>query len=285
MPLTVRPLSPTLGAEVAGANVLDFDATQFAGLRQALIAHQVVFLRDQPALSPAHQLAFAKWFGPVHVHPSLRARGDLDAERAVLRFYTSEKSRTVAGNRWHTDVSHDAEPPSCSILQLHTVPAAGGDTLFASQYAAYAALSDRMRALLQGLTAHHSGYAGARNRARQGSLQQPAFRHDGIDWTEADHPVVIRHPDSGRPALYVNHEFTECINGLPPHEADWLLHFLTDHAARVDFQYRFQWTPNSIAIWDNRCVQHYAVWDYYPHERRGHRVSVVGGVPQMWRAE
>ena len=134
-----------------------------------------------------------------------------------------------------------------------------------------------MKALLRGLTAHHSG---------EGPYRR-LFKFETTDasgsWPEADHPIVRHHPDSGRPALYVNREFTERINDLPRLEAKALLEFLFNHVEQVAFQCRFQWTGNAIAIWDNRCVQHHAIWDYWPNERRGHRVSVRGERPLMWQ--
>ena len=274
MPLETRALTPTIGGEITGADLIDLSDQQFEEIRRAFVMHSVIFFRDQPALSPAQQIAFAKRFGPIHVHPA--ARG-YDAEYpGLMKMRTTEETRVAAGNRWHSDVSCDEEPPYATILQLHQVPANGGDTLFASMYAAYAALSPQMRGLLRGLTAHHSGEGPYRK------LFKFEAKDSAGSWPEADHPVVRLHPESGRPGLYVNREFTEHLNGLPRLEAKALLDFLLDHVEQVAFQCRFQWTENAIAVWDNRCVLHHAIWDYWPAERSGHRITVRGERPVMW---
>ena len=282
MAMEVTPATPTLGAEVTGIDVLDLDEAGFAQLHQALVDHSVLILRDQPALTPDQHLAFAQRFGPVHVHPfhRLGARQPaVDDKAGLLPIRTTAESRVAPGNRWHSDVSCDDQPPQASILQLHHIPPVGGDTLFASMYAAYDALSDRMKRLLDGLTARHSGEESYRKLFRVGTVDPSAT------WPEVDHPVVRRHPDSGRPALYVNREFTESLNDLPKEEGRALLEFLFAHAERVDFQCRFRWTTNAIAIWDNRAVLHHAMWDYWPAERRGQRVSVTGERPEAWRLD
>ncbi|MEM7364013.1 MAG: TauD/TfdA family dioxygenase [Pseudomonadota bacterium] len=274
MSLEIKPLTPHFGAEVIGADVTQLDEQSFAELFNAFTDWSVIFLRDQKALTETEHMAFARQFGEVHVHPSARGR---EAEfPGLMRMQTNSESRVAAGNRWHSDVSCDENPPQASILQLHEIPPVGGDTLFASLYAAYDALSDRMKDLLDGLTAQHSGEEPFRHLFR--------FKNEtGATWPENDHPIIRKHADSGRPALYVDREFTKKINDLPKEEARALLEFLFSHTERVDFQCRFQWSQNAIAIWDNRCVLHHALWDYWPAERRGHRVSVVGEKPMMWR--
>ena len=274
MTLTIKPLTPALGAEVTGADLLNLTEVQFDEIFKAFVDHSVIFLRDQPGLTPEQHSAFARRFGEIHVHPAARGR---DAEYpGLMRMQTTETTRVAAGNRWHSDVSCDEMPPQASILQLHKIPSLGGDTLFSSSYAAYEALSDRMKVMLDGLTALHSG--------------EEAFRHlfkfnssEGAPWPENHHPIVRKHIDSGRPSLFVDREFTKRIDDLPKEEGAALLQFLFDHSERVDFQCRFTWTENAIAIWDNRCVLHHAMWDYWPEERRGHRISVVGERPVAWR--
>lgn len=277
--LSIAPLTPTIGAEVTGANVLDLDDATFAELFAAFTAHSVIFLRDQPALSVEQHLAFAARFGEVHIHPFARYGGDKvdpDRHRGVLNIRTTAENRVASGNRWHSDVSCDTQPPQASILQLHQVPPSGGDTLFSSLYAAYETLSDQMKTYLDSMTAKHSGEESYRK------LFQAAMTDPNATWPEADHPIVRRHPDSGRPALFVDREFTESINGLPKDEGKAVLDFLFAHTERANFQCRFRWSENAIAIWDNRCALHHAMWDYWPHERRGRRVSVRGETPIAW---
>lgn len=277
MTAQVTPLTPILGAEVSGLNVLDLDDAQFAELFAAFTRHSVIFLREQPPMTEAQHYDLARRFGEVHVHPFARESVSLDENPypGLLRIRTTESSRVASGNRWHSDVSCDERPPQASILQLHQVPTVGGDTLFASLYAAYEALSPQMKGYLDGLTAHHSGEESYRKLFQRKTAP-------GSSWPEADHPIVRRHPDSGRPALYIDREFTESINDLPKDEGRALLDFLFAHTERANFQCRFRWTENAIAIWDNRCVLHHAMWDYWPQERRGHRVSVQGEQPLMW---
>ena len=277
MSLRIEPLTPTLGAEVEGVDLANLSDDQFQELFAAFVDHSVIFLRDQPALTPAQHSAFARRFGEIHVHPAARGR---EAEfPGLMKMQTNKETRVAAGNRWHSDVSCDAEPPQASILQLHKIPPVGGDTLFASLYAAYDALSERMQKLLDGMTALHSGEEPFRH------LFQFKFRADesNASWPENDHPIIRKHADSGRPALFVDREFTRSINDLPKEEGKALLGFLFEHTERADFQCRFRWSENAIAIWDNRCVLHHAMWDYWPAERHGRRISVVGERPQAWQ--
>jgi taurine dioxygenase len=271
--LITHLLTPTFGAEIEGADVLNLTDAQFHEIFRIWTEHSVVFFRDQPALTPEQHTAFARHFGEIHVHPAARGR---DTEYpGLLRMQTHKETRVAAGNRWHTDVSCDECPPQASILQLHKIPPVGGDTLFANLYAAYDALSDRIKRMLDGLTALHSGEESFRHLFR--------FQSGGNMWPENDHPVIRKHPDSGRPVLFVDREFTKRINELPKDEGKAILEFLFDHTERVDFQCRFRWSENAIAVWDNRCVLHHALWDYWPAEREGHRISVVGEKPLMWK--
>ena len=267
--LQVDPVSPVIGGEVSGIDLtspLD-DATLHA-LKQALAQHLVLFFRDQDLTVERHK-ALGRQFGSLHVHPA----APKDAEHPeVLVVHADEKVRFVAGSLWHSDVSCDTEPPMGSILRIVQVPSLGGDTLFASMYAAYDALSDRMRQLLGGLTAVHEGEQYYRDRYGSEDLRDATH-------PVAEHPVVRTHPITGRQALYVNEGFTTRLKGLPASESDALLAFLFKHCAHAAFQCRFHWQPHSIAFWDNRCTQHLAIWDYYPEVRHGYRVTIQGDRP------
>ncbi len=165
------------------------------------------------------------------------------------------------------------EPPMGSILYIRQCPPRGGDTLFANMYAAYDALSDRMKTYLDGLTALHDGEQTYRGLyANYGVTDRP-------EYPRAEHPVVRTHPVTGKKALYVNRGFTSHIVGLPRDESDAILAYLYSHAENPLFQCRFRWTGNAIAFWDNRCTQHRAMWDYWPHTRSGTRVTVKGERP------
>ncbi len=274
--LDINPLTPFMGAEINGVDLRRSDQVLIGQIQKVLQQYSVVFFRDQPALSPAEHSALANAFGPIHVHPAAPQGSEFPG---VLKIEARRDTKVAAGNRWHSDVSCEQEPPYVSILQLHEIPPVGGDTLFASMYAAYEALSPRMKQMLDGMSARHSGEWSYRHLFKY----QPHEPADG--YPEAVHPVVIRPSGSDRPALYVNREFTVELEDLPQAEGQALLEFLFDHAERADFQCRFRWSSDAIAIWDNRSTQHFAMWDYWPHSRKGRRVSVRGPRPQMWYLE
>ncbi|MGH7916649.1 MAG: TauD/TfdA dioxygenase family protein, partial [Candidatus Binataceae bacterium] len=205
----------------------------------------------------------------LHIHPA--PLGVLEGHREIVIIKADENSSHIAGEEWHSDVSCDAEPPLGSVLYLKEAPPAGGDTLFASMYAAHDALSDSMRRFLGGLTAIHDG-----SRNYQGRRLDP--RRPG-EFPRAEHPVIRTHPETGRKALFVNRLFTTRLVQLTERESDVILQMLFRHVENPAFQCRFRWEPDSVAFWDNRCTQHMALWDYYPHRRYGHRVTIAGDKP------
>jgi taurine dioxygenase len=268
--IEVRPIAPHIGAEVGGIDLRQAGSRQIAEIRAALLEHQVLFFRDQ-MFDLDSQKAFGRQFGELHVHPGVPGPA---GHPEVLPVHTDAKSTYVAGESWHSDVSCDAEPPMGSILHLRVVPAVGGDTLFASMYAAYEGLSARMKAYLEGLTATHDGEPYYRGR----------YKDKGVDdrgklYPRAVHPVVRTHPETRRKALYVNRMFTTRINDVSREESEAILAYLVGHCARPEFQVRFRWRENSVAFWDNRCAQHMALWDYYPQTRSGFRVTIKGDKP------
>jgi taurine dioxygenase len=270
--IEATPLSPYLGAEIGGIDLTKkLSSAQMDDLRAASAAYQVIFFRDQK-LDYDSLKALGRCFGELFIHPNTAGP---EGHPEISRLHADSNSDRIVGERWHSDASCDPEPPLGSILYLHTVPPIGGDTCFASQYAAYDDLSDRMKAYLEGLTALHDGTTSYRDSDLARGLYKP-----GKAYPWAMHPVVITHPVTKRKALFVNGGFTIRINELSEFESAGLLKFLTEHAARSDFQIRFRWRPHSVAFWDNRCVQHMAVWDYYPNTRSGFRVAIKGAKPQ-----
>ena len=254
--------------DVSLANALS--NRQVEELHCALAEHLVLFFRDQPMDVEAHK-RFGRYFGELHIHPSTPGP---QGHPEILPIHADANSRRINGEYWHSDVSCEEEPPMGSILYLHTVPPCGGDTLFASQYAAYDALSSGMKVYLEGLTATHSGdHIYRRNNALMG------IPESGKSYPRASHPVVRTHPVTGRKALYVNGEFTTQIDGLSREESRAILDFLCEFGTREEFQVRFRWRAHSVAFWDNRCVQHQALWDYYPQTRSGRRVTIRGDRP------
>ncbi|WP_419940649.1 TauD/TfdA dioxygenase family protein [Candidatus Palauibacter sp.] len=267
---TIRPVTPVIGAEVEGVDLGALDDAGFEAIRDALMAHGVLFFRNQD-ISIESQKALGARFGELVVHPN---DPGLEGHPEVMRIHADEHSVRATGERWHSDVSCDPTPPMGSILRMHTVPEAGGDTLFANMYATHEALSDRMKALLDGLAAIHDGGPYYRE------VNRLIGRDDGgREYPSSEHPVVRTHPVTGRKALFVNQMFTVRIAGLPPGESEAVLDFLFRHVQRPDFHCRFRWRENSIAFWDNRCTQHHAIWDYFPHVRSGYRVTVRGEPP------
>ncbi|HEX2850820.1 MAG TPA: TauD/TfdA family dioxygenase [Acidimicrobiales bacterium] len=268
--ITVEELTPTIGAFVHGVDLAALDDATWEEIAAAFARHLVLFFRGQP-ISAEAQMALGRRLGDLHLHPAAPSLRD---HPEVMIIHADERSKVVAGNGWHTDVSCDERPPMATILRMETVPPSGGDTLFASMYAAYERLSEPMKAFLAGLTAKHESrhvYAG-----RYGTDESQS--RDGT-FPSAVHPVIRTHPATGRKALYVNRAFTTRIRELSPGESRALLDFLFAHQENVEFQCRFRWEPDSIAMWDNRCAQHFAVWDYFPNVRHGYRVSVVGERP------
>lgn len=265
--ITVERASPAVGAFVSGVQVADLDEEAFGEVRRALNEHCVVFFRDQSLTVPQH-IAFGRRFGELDVHP---AAANATGHEEILVISADENSDRANGEAWHSDVSCQSQPPAQSILHIKEVPPAGGDTLFASMYAAYEALSGPMKRYLEGMTAVHDGehiYRGLYT----GVADKP-------EYPRAKHPVVRTHPETGRKCLFVNRSFTTHIVGVPRDESDAVLGYLYDHIEHPNFQVRFRWEPDSIAIWDNRSAQHRAVWDYWPHRRYGHRVTVKGDTP------
>ncbi len=268
--IKVRPLTPVIGAEVEGVDLAAPLGNQaFQEVHDALMAHLVIFFRDQDITLEQH-MAFGRRFGELHVHP---AAPQPEAHPEVLVIHADADSKFVAGHGWHSDVSCDAEPPMGSILRLTEVPEPGGDTLFASMYAAYEGLSDRMQGFLSGLVAEHASEHVFRGRyGLKGKMRDD-------DYPKSEHPVVRTHPVTGRKALFVNHGFATRIGDMKRAESRALLDFLFDHVKTPEFQCRFAWRPDSIAFWDNRCTQHRALWDYRPQRRHGFRITIKGDRP------
>jgi taurine dioxygenase len=263
----VTPVSPHIGAEIRGVDLANVSEAELADIRQAWADWSVLVFRDQHLDREAHK-AFGRQFGRLHTHPMHHSRPDHDPEILVVK--TTVESRYTAGETWHTDVSCDAIPPLGSLLYITETPeCGGGDTLFADMYMAYEMLSPPMKAFLEGLTAVHDGampYVGSyKSSAPEGG------------YPRTSHPVVTRHPVTGRKVLFVNSGFTTHIEGLQRWESRAILDMCFELLQREPkLHCRVRWEPNTLTMWDNRCTQHQAVWDYYPYSRYGERVSVVG---------
>lgn len=292
--LHVRPLSGHIGAEIEGIDLANLNNETFAALKSLFLQYQVVILRNQ-ALTRDQHIALGKRFGDLHVHPMAKGPEgypeifpiEADANSSNDPKAIRGGKRAVNGGHWHSDVSCDVEPPLGSLLYLRDVPEYGGDTLFSSGYAAYEALSPALQSLLEGLTAVHSGEATYRlHYGHQAAKDRSQFGFkNGADYPEAVHPVVRTHPETGRKSLFVNRGFTREIVELSHTESQALLEFLYRHQEMPEFTVRLNWSPNSLAIWDNRCTQHRAIFDYSGQARRGERVTIKGDRPYFQHAK
>jgi taurine dioxygenase len=269
--ITVDSLTPAIGAEVSGVDLSSLTPEQWLELEAAFHDRLVLVFRDQNLTREQHK-AFGRHFGALHHHPAkthLGAPGDPE----IFEINISAKTKVANGEAWHTDLSCEPIPPMASALYITEVPpSGGGDTLFASMYEALDTLSPEIRQLLAGLSAFHDG---RKDLAAYGyQLKSDQF------YPSAHHPVVVRHPETGRRLLFVNEPFTVRINELHAAESDALLNLLYRHIeTNTRFHCRVRWQPNTLVLWDNRAAHHHAVWDYYPESRRGERVTVAGSAP------
>jgi taurine dioxygenase len=262
--IQVTKLTPHVGGEVSGIDLWQpLSNRQVDDIHTALLDCGVLFFRDQPIDVKALK-EFGQRFGKLHIHSAMKG---MDGHPEVRPLHADQNSKHVSGEEWHTDLSCDPIPPMGSILHIHTLPPVGGDTVFASMYKAYDMLSPRMQAYLEGLTATHDG-----------GLVFRRFNPDG-KFNVSSHPVIVKHPETKKKVIYVNRSYTSCINELPAAESASVLSFLYNHCEQTLWQVRFRWQKHSIAFWDNRCTQHYAVWDYFPQVRSGNRVQIEGSNP------
>jgi taurine dioxygenase len=275
--LAVRPLTAAIGAEVSGvdlARAVDDEPTMRA-IEEALHRHLVLFFRDQQDLTDDAQVRFARWFGPIELHAFAKPHPD-HPEIVVLDQTTPERD---GSNSWHSDSSFLEQPAFGSVLRCVQLPPLGGDTCWASMYAAYDALSPRLRELLDGCVGVHDIIGPLEKAIAGGHSVGTDLAEIRKRWPPTEHPVVRTHPATGQRCLYVNSNFTSRINGITAEESDVLLPYLLRHVQRPDFQVRLRWQPGTVAFWDNRCTQHYAVPDYSGHRRVMHRVTITGERP------
>jgi len=271
---SLSPLTPSIGAEVGDLDLKrPLDAGTIEGLRAALRDWKVLFFRDQDITVDQH-LDFARAFGQLEVHPFAPSK---EGYPEVLRINHSRGDRGRE-NVWHSDVTWREIPSLGSVLRCLECPPVGGDTLFADMYAAYDGLSDAVKARIEGRTAVHD-FAHFRNSLRKEGKSEAEIDAFNRAYPMAEHPVVRTHPETGRKAIYVNAAFTQRIVGLEAEESAALLAHLYAQAAIPEYQCRFRWEANSIAFWDNRSSQHYAVSDYWPAVRRMERVTIIGDRP------
>lgn len=271
LPFDVEPQTPTIGATISGLDLKEpLRDEVISGLRAALVQWKVIFFRDQH-LSEEEHIRFASRFGELEVHPLTPA----DQPRPEILRIVHDRDNKGTENFWHSDVTWRPEPSLGSILRAVEIPEVGGDTLWANMEEAYSDLPDDLKEKLDGLQAEH-------NFLRAFGHVIPEEQHEKIreKYPLQHHPVVRTHPESGRKSLYVNIAFTDRILGMESKESDKLLEILQNTANRPEYQVRLKWQPGTIAFWDNRASQHYAVSDYWPQRRVMERVTVVGDRPR-----
>lgn len=274
--ISVRKLSPSVGAEIDRIDLSrPLASHEKLAIDEALGRHGVVFFRDQN-LTPDQHIRFAAQFGPININRFFKS---IDGHPEIAEVRKEPHQEANIGGLWHTDHSYDQIPAKGSILYALEVPEVGGDTLFASMYAAYEHLSDGLKHTLQGLRAVHSSrhVFGAESKTHAGENDlKGRILNPELATQDAVHPVVITHPDTGRKALYVNPNFTLRFEGWTAEESRSLLSYLYDHAKREEFVGRFQWRPGSVAFWDNRSTWHLALNDYQGERRLLHRITIDG---------
>lgn len=272
----VRPVAGALGAEILGIDLsTPLDDSVIAALRAEWLRYGVVFFRDQ-TLSNAQFLALARRFGTAIEYPFVKG---IDGFPEIIPVLKLAHETVNFGGIWHSDTAYLDQPPMATMLIARELPPFGGDTMFASAYAAYDALSPGLRRILSGLKAINTSSKADVSRTREDRMRDSGKAEPAKVYSVA-HPVVRTHPETGRPALYVNIAHTARFEDMTEEESAPLLNYLFQHQVRPEFTCRFTWRPGSIALWDNRCTQHNPVNDYHGYKRLMHRVTLQGDVPR-----
>lgn len=274
--IEVQPIAGALGAEIHGVDLRCLDDESFAAIHEAFLEHLVVFFRDQE-LPPEQHKALSRRFGEIYIHPYL---APIEGHPEVIRIIKQPGDTLNFGGSWHADLTYLENPMLGAILYAQEVPEVGGDTMFANMYLAYETLSPGMRRLLDGLVAVHAarntGYYKREKVRSMAVLESAKTSYAAEEATTFEHPVVRTHPETGRKALFVNALLTVGLKDMTEDESRPILDFLFRHLARPEFTCRFRWTKGAIAIWDNRCVQHFALNDY-PGQRRVMQRTIIAG--------
>jgi taurine dioxygenase len=273
--LAVKPLVPALGAIVQGIDLAaEHDDATIVAIADALERHLVLFFENQ-IVSAEQQRDFAKRFGELYTHPLYPGQAGLP-EIMVLEY---DANRRGHNDVWHTDVTYIATPPKASLLYAEILPEIGGDTMWCNTYLAFEALSEPLRRLASQLSAVHdfSKAFGPERFSQYGIAERTQRAYE--ENPPVTHPVVRTNVATGRKGLFVNQNFTSHIAGVSERESKAILNLLFDHLAQPEFHVRWRWKPNTVAFWDNRFTQHYALADYFPHHRRMRRATILGDRP------
>ncbi|SJZ53453.1 taurine dioxygenase [Enhydrobacter aerosaccus] len=271
--IEVRPVAGALGAEIFGVDMArDLEDEVVGEVRQALLDHLVIFLRDQK-VTPQQQLAFARRFGEPVEYPQLKGLPEAPMITPVVKL---EHERHNFGGIWHADTTYMERPPMGTMLLAREVPPYGGDTMFANQYLAYESLSDGLKQTLEGLIGVSSSAKAEVTKTREDRMKEAGAE---LKVLTAEHPIVRTHPETGRKALFTSDAHTACIKGWTEKESAPLLRFLWEQQTKPEFTCRFRWQVGSVAFWDNRCTMHNPINDYHGFRRVMHRVTLAGDRP------
>jgi taurine dioxygenase len=274
--LEIRRIAGALGAEVRGVDLAKpVSHQQVSELRRAWLEHLVLFFRDQP-LTPGQFMAFARTWGEPIEYPFVSG---IEGFPQIIEVKKLEHEKVNFGGIWHSDTTYLDIPPMASMLLAREVPPVGGDTLFANQYLAWETLSEGMQQMLGKLVAVNLSAKADVSRTREDRIKSDGRASVQREYV-GEHPVARTHPETGRKALYVNVAHTARFKGMTDDESAPLLGFLFRHQVRPEFTCRFTWAPGSIALWDNRCVQHNPVNDYHGYRRLMHRITLAGDRPR-----
>ncbi|MEP7031490.1 MAG: TauD/TfdA family dioxygenase [Pseudolabrys sp.] len=272
----VRPISGSIGAEILGVDLSAAPGANTIGaIREVWLKHGVIFFRDQE-LPPEKFLPFAKRFGDVVEYPFIKG---IEGFPEIIPVVKLEHEKSNFGGIWHTDTAYLETPPMATMLIAREVPPYGGDTMFANMSAAYEALSDGMKHMLDGLVGINSSAKADVTKTREDRVKDGA-KTDAKKEYVGEHPVVRMHPETGRKALYINVAHTLRFKDMTEAESAPLLNFLFQHQTKPEFTCRFNWRVGSIAFWDNRCVLHNPINDYHGYRRVMHRVTLAGDKPK-----
>jgi len=271
--INIKPIIGNVGVEIQGVDLSKkVPDDLFNEIRDAFIENGLIFFRDQN-LAPEEHIRFAEQWGKININ---RFFAKVDGYDQIAEVRKEPDQKGNIGGEWHTDHSYDQIPALGSILLAKETPRSGGDTLFASMYKAYESLSNGMKETLGGLNAIHSSRHVFGEDSGYSKLSKGRIRNPELATQDAIHPVIITHPESKKKALYVNRAFTLRFDGWTTEESKPLLNYLYDHAANEENITRFQWSPGSIAFWDNRCTWHNALNDYHGERRLMHRITIEG---------
>jgi taurine dioxygenase len=271
--IIVKPFAPNLGAIITGIDLSNtISDTEIRIIKDAFHKFQVLFFQNLSEILPQNHIVLGQFFGDLHIHPAAPKMKNFPE---IFEINTDKNSKIANGAEdFHSDVSCDIEPPLGTMLQLHVLPECGGDTMFANMYLAYEALSKPMQVFLGGLKAFHES-----EHFYKGRYQNKNEVDMNKEYPSAIHPIIRTHPETEKKAIYVNKFFTTRIEGLADQESKLILDYLFTHIEKTEFQIRYKWNKNDMAFWDNRCTIHKALWDYFPNERKGRRVTIKGSVP------